>query len=256
MTAQAETAVYVYGILPGDVEYEEPPTGLGTPPSPVRLVRHRDIAALVSDVEVSNRLGTPDDLLVHEELLDASAATVPVLPLRFGAVLANEDAVAAELLEPYYDEFSAALEELEGFQEYIVRARYVQEAILREIVAEDPRATALSEQTRDADPAASREGQIQLGQLISERLADKRALDTQELFDTLADRVSMSVVRPPGDDFEAVHAAFLVKAADVDQMVSAVRELAAGWEGRVELRIIGPVAAYDFVVTTGTSPGG
>ena len=66
----------------------------------------------------------------------------------------------------------------------------------------------------------------------------------------------MSVVRPPADDLEAMHAAFLVKATDAAEVVSAVQELAAGWEGRVELRIIGPVAAYDFVVTTGTSPGG
>ena len=256
MTTQAEKAVYVYGILPGDVEYEEPPTGVGNPPSAVRLVHHRDIAALVSDVEVSNRLGTPDDLLAHEELLDASAAEVPVLPLRFGAVVANEDAVASELLEPYYDEFSAALQELDGYQEYIVRGRYVQEAILREILAEDPQAAALADQIRDADPAASRDGQIQLGQLISERLADKRAQDTQKLSDALAERASMSVVRPPGDDLEAMHAAFLVKATDADEMVSEVQDLAADWEGRIELRIIGPVAAYDFVVTTGASPGG
>jgi hypothetical protein len=256
MTTQAEKAVYVYGILPSDVEYEEPPTGLGNPPSPVRLVRHKDIAALVSDVDVSNRLGTPDDLLLHEELLDASAAEVPVLPLRFGAVVANEDAVAVELLEPYYNEFSAALRELDGYQEYIVRGRYAEKAILREILAEDPQAAALAAQTRDADPAASREGQIQLGQIIGERLAGKRAQDTRQLSDAVADLVSMSVVRPPGDDLEAVHAAFLVKATDADQMTSAAQELAAGWEGRVELRIIGPVAAYDFVVTTGTSPGG
>jgi hypothetical protein len=38
-------------------------------------------------------------------------------------------------------------------------------------------------------------------------------------------------------------------------MVSAAQELAAGWEGRIELRIVGPVAAYDFVGTAGTSLG-
>ena len=256
MTTEAETAVYIYGIVPSDVALEEQPTGLGTPPSPVRLVRYRDIAALVSDVNMSNPLGTPDDLMIHEELLDASAATVPVLPLRFGAVVANEDAVADELLEPHYDEFSAALEELEGYQEYIVKGRCAQQAILGEILAEDPQAAALSAQIRGVDPDASREGQIQLGQLISERLVDKRAADIQQLGDALANRVSMSVVRPQSDELEAVHAAFLVKATEADQMVSAVEELAAGWEGRVELRIIGPVAAYDFVGSTGTSPEG
>jgi hypothetical protein len=256
MTTQTETALYIYGILPADVVFQEQPTGLGSPPSPVRLVRHRDIAALVSDVNLSSPLGTPEDLLAHEQLLDASAAGVPVLPLRFGAVVADEDAVATELLEPHYAEFSAALQELEGYQEYIVKGHYVQEAILREILAEDPQAAALAAQTRDADPAASREGQIQLGEIISERLADKRALDTRQLGDALASQASMSVARPAADELEAVNVAFLVKATDVDQMVSAVQELAAGWEGRTELRIIGPVAAYDFVGTTGTPAEG
>jgi hypothetical protein len=255
MTFQAETGVYIYGILPGDVAFQEQPAGLGSPPSPARLVPYRDIAALVSDVDMSRPLGSPDDLLIHEELLDASAAAVPVLPLPFGAVVANDDAVIAELLEPSYDEFNAALAELEGFQEYIVKGRYVQEVILREILTEDPEAAALSAQTFDADPAASHDGRIQLRELISERLADKRALDTQQLGDALAARASTSAVRPPADELEAVHTAFLVKATDVDQLVSAARELAAGWEGRIELRIVGPVAAYDFVGTAGTSLG-
>jgi hypothetical protein len=253
MTPETETAVYIYGILPGDVAFQEQPAGIGDPPSPVRLVPYRDIAALVSDVDLARPLGTADDLLIHEELLDASAAAMPVLPLRFGAVVASEDSVVAELLEPYYEEFSTVLAELEGFQEYIIKGRYVQDAIFMEILTEDPQAAALAAQTFDTDPAASHDGRIQLTELVSERLADKRALDSQQLGDALAARASTSAVRPPADELEAVHTAFLVKATDADQMVSAAQELAAGWEGRIELRIVGPVAAYDFVGVAGTS---
>jgi hypothetical protein len=178
---------------------------------------------------------------------------VPVLPVRFGAVVANEAAVVAELLEPSYNEFSTALSELEGFQEYIVKGRYVRDTILREILSEDPEAAALAASTFDASPDASGDGRIQLTGLISERLADKRALDSRQLGDALAARASTSAVRPPADELEAVHTAFLVRATEVDQMVSAAQELAAGWEGRIELRIVGPVAAYDFVGTAGTS---
>ncbi|HUN35402.1 MAG TPA: GvpL/GvpF family gas vesicle protein [Trebonia sp.] len=255
MTPETQTAVYIYGILPGDVAFKEQPAGIGDPPSPVRLVPYRDIAALVSDVDPARPLDSPDDLLIHQELLDASAAAVPVVPVRFGAVVANEEAVVTELLEPSYNELSAALAELDGFQEYIVRGRYVQDAILAEILAEDPEAAALAAQTFDTDPAATRDGRSQLTGLISERLADKRALDTQQLGDALASQASTSVVRPAADELEAVHTAFLVKATDVDEMVSAAQELAAGWEGRIELRILGPVAAYDFVGTAGTSLG-
>jgi Gas vesicle synthesis protein GvpL/GvpF len=256
MATPTETAVYVYGILPGDVALEEPTTGVGDPPMPVRLVRYRDIAALISDVDVSRPLGTPEDLLVHEALLDASAADAPVLPMRFGSVVANEDVVTSELLVPHYDEFAAALQHLEGYAEYIIRGRYVQDAILREILAEDPEAAGLTAQAQGEDQIAVQDRQLLLGEVIGERLSDKRAQDTRRLGEELAGQVSASVVRPPADEFEAVHTAFLIKADASDQLLDVVERLTADWDGRVELRVLGPVAAYDFVDATGPAAAG
>ncbi|NKX08392.1 hypothetical protein GS944_15560 [Rhodococcus hoagii] len=45
----------------------------------------------------------------------------------------------AELLEPYRDEFHEALEQLEGKVEFVVKGKYVEDAILREILADDRR---------------------------------------------------------------------------------------------------------------------
>ena len=58
-----QTGVYVYGILPGDVEVEPGAAGVGDPPGEVRVVRHEDLAALVSDVDLSGPLGRPEDLV-------------------------------------------------------------------------------------------------------------------------------------------------------------------------------------------------
>ncbi len=181
MTTQTETAVYVYGILPGDVELDPEATGVGDPPAPVRLVKYRDIAALISDVDLAKPLGTPEDLMAHEDLLDSSAAEVPVLPVKFGAVVASEDAVTAELLEPHYDGFRAALEQLDGFVEYVVKGRYVEQVILSEILAENPAAADLARQATSgaADVLADREAQIQLGELIGQAVEAKREQDTQ-----------------------------------------------------------------------------
>src|SRR5689334_3100013 len=63
------TACYIYGIVPGDVELT--PDARGLSDRPIRLVRRGDIAALVSEVEVSEALGRPEDLRAHEQLLDA-----------------------------------------------------------------------------------------------------------------------------------------------------------------------------------------
>jgi hypothetical protein len=254
MTAQAETGVYVYGVLPGDTELPRQATGVGDPPSPVRLVKFRDIAALVSDVDVAQPLGTSQDLLAHQDLLDASAAEVAVLPMKFGAVVAGEDAVTAELLEPHYDGFRAALALLAGHVEYVVRGRYNETAIRAEIMAEDPVAAGLAARITSADLDAARDRQTELRELISHAITVKREQDTRVLGDALAGQVSASVARPPADELDAVHAALLVDAQASERLRQVLSKLAADWAGRVDLQLAGPLAAYDFAGMAPASP--
>ena len=244
-----QAGVYVYGILPGDVEVEPGAAGVGDPPGEVRVVRHGDLAALVSDVDLSGPLGRPEDLLAHEELLDSTAADMPVLPLRFGAVVTSDDAVTKELLGPHHDEFAAALRQLEGHAEFVVKGRYAEGAILREVLTEDPRAARLAEQIRGADPDATRELRMQLGEIVNNAIAAKREEDTRALGDAVAGRVTTSAVRPPTHELDAVCTAFLVETDAAEGLEQAVERLARDWHGRIELRLIGPLAAYDFTGT-------
>ena len=243
--AGQQTGYYVYGILPGDVELTEEIKGVGD--REVTLVHDGDLAALVSEVELLGPLGTADDLQAHKEILDSVAAGVPVLPLRFGAVVASEDAVVSELLEPNRDEFAAALEELEGRTEYVVKGQYVESAILEEILSEDSEAARLREQITGKDADASREERIRLGEIIANAVAAKREGDTQQLLSTLEGHAVASVVRDPTDELEAMNVAFLVEEDKADELDQEVEDLGADWEGRVELRVLGPMAPYDFV---------
>lgn len=155
---------YVYGIVPGDVELVPDTEGVGDPPGEVTLVRHGELAALVSEVDISQPLGQPDDLRVHEHLLDSTvAAGIPVLPVRFGAVLGDEDAVTDELLAKHHDLFAAALNELEGSAEYVLHGRYVEDVVLREVLTENSAAARLRDQLRDRPGEADQDLRIQLG---------------------------------------------------------------------------------------------
>jgi hypothetical protein len=245
-----QQAVYVYGILPGDVELEPGTTGVGDPPGEVRVVRNGDLAALVSDVDLDKPLGRPDDLYAHEDLLDSIAADVPVLPLRFGAVVSSDEGVTEELLGAHQEEFASALEQLEGHAEYVVKGRYVEDAILGEVLDEDPRAGELRDQLRGADEDATRDLRMQLGELVSNAIEAKREQDARALGDAVADYVAASVTRSPTDDLDAVHAGFLVDLGSARDFEQAVDELARDWDGRIELELRGPLAAYDFVGTT------
>src|SRR5690349_23647530 len=91
--AKAKTGIYVYGVVPSDVEVQKNAKGVGDPPAKVDVVREGDVAALVSSIPVDNPLGRPEDLQAHAQLLDGTARVAPVLPLRFGAVMADADSV-------------------------------------------------------------------------------------------------------------------------------------------------------------------
>lgn len=253
--AQSEQAArtgqgwYVYGIVPRDVEPTGEAMGVGDPPSHVEAVPHGDIAALVSEIDVSKPLGKPEDILAHQQLLDATAAEAPVLPMRFGAVLSGKDAVADELLAPYEEEFTAALRELEGRAEFVIKGRYVQEAVLREVLSENKEAAQLRDDIRrTGDEDASRNARIRLGEIISNAIEARREVDTRQLGDAVAACSLSSNVRPPSHEEDAVHLALLVELAKREDLEQAVGKIAQAWKGQVNLRLLGPMAAYDFVV--------
>ena len=242
-----EKGIYVYGIIPADVELAAETPGVGDPPGQVRVVRSDGLAALVSEVDSSRPLGSPPDLVAHEQIVDATAAEVPVLPARFGAVMPSDEAVAEELLAGNHDEFEEALQELEGRAQFVVKGRYAQQAILTEVLSENRQAGHLARKLHGADPDASRDARIKLGEIINGAVEVKRRKDTRTLGDTMEGHCVASVVREPTHELDAVHVAFLVENDGKSEMERAIEDLARDWEGRVDVRLLGPMAAYDFV---------
>jgi hypothetical protein len=242
--------VYVYGILPGDIEMTHDRTGVGDPPGQVRIVRSEKLAALVSDVEIGKPLGSPADLTTHKKILDDSAADVPVLPLRFGAVMVSDEAVVSELLAPNDDDFSYTLDELDGRREYVIKGRYDEREMLESVLAQDAGAARLSEEIRGADPDATRDARIQLGELISGAIAAQRAKDTQLVQEAMTGHCVAAVVREPTHELDAVYLAVLLDSSQEKHLDQVIRDLAGSWAGRVELRVLGPQAPYDFVGVT------
>jgi hypothetical protein len=251
---QQQTGIYVYGIFPADIEVTAEQRGVGDPPGTLQVIRSGDLAALVSEVNLARPLGSPEDLRTHKDLLDASAADMPVLPMRFGAVLASEDAVAHELLHEHQDEFAQALSELEDPTEYVVSGRYAEQAILDEVLSENRQAARLREQIRNTDADATRDARIQLGEIISDAITAKRGADTRVLGERMAGHCVASVVREATHERDAVNVAFLLDASQEKDLERVVEDLAKAWAGRAEVRLLGPMAAYDFVRTT--EPGG
>jgi hypothetical protein len=155
--------------------------------------------------------------------------------------------VVEEMLEPYYDWFTDVLADLEGRAEFSVSGTYVQDTVLREVLAEEPEAMRLRESLRGLPEAAAYYDRVHLGELIIQALDAKREVDTEELVRTLSPYAVAVAPRPPVDEDTAADAAFLVCEDDQASFRKAVDELGHRWAGRIRLRVVGPRAPYDFV---------
>lgn len=243
------TGCYVYGIVPTDVEVTNDARGLGDPPGMVEVVRFGEIGALVGEIRLDTSLGTPEDLMAYEHLLDGVAREAPVIPVRFGAIMTDTQAVADELLVPYHDEFLAALQELEGRAEYVVKGRYREDALLREILSDNPEIARQRDEIRDQSPELTRNERIAIGEAINRSIAAKRDADTRKLVDALTPHSVAVTVREAVHEEDAAHVAVLLDTERQAELEDALRELGEQWAGRVNLRLLGPLAPYDFVVT-------
>jgi hypothetical protein len=240
-------ACYVYGVVRADTRLPEDLTGIAG--GGVSLVRHGDLAAAVSEISPMRALGTRDDLLAHEAVVEALANETTTLPLRFGAVVTTADALAEEMLGPHADWFLDVLDDLNDAREFAVSGVYVEDVVLREVLQEDPEAARLRERVRELPEDAAYYDRIRLGELIVKALEDKRQADTDELITALEPYATAVAQREPAGEDAAADAAFLVTHRRLPEFEQAVDRLGERWSGRVRLRMVGPLAPYDFVPT-------
>jgi hypothetical protein len=244
--SDADELCYVYGITYDDVKLPEGLVGLDD--RPIDLVRDGVLAAVVSEVADGHRIGRKAQLLAHCQVLDPLAARAAVIPLRFGTVVAGRAAVAQDLLGAQAERFAAILDELNGRSQFTLRARYDEERVLTEIVAEDPRVAELREQTRGRPEDSTMNARIQLGELVSSALTRKRETDTPAVLDRIASHAAAYSIREGrGGVDQLVDVAFLVDDDRRAGFERAAESTARALTGRVRLQLMGPTAPYDFV---------
>jgi hypothetical protein len=239
------TATYVYGLVSADTELPSNLSGLG-PSGRVSTIVHERIAAIVSDVPTDRPLGTRDDLLAHEAVVDRVAERSAVLPMRFPAVV-EEAGVVQELLAPHQQRFVEALARVDGLVQFTLKGRYEKDTVLREIAEADEEIMALRERVRDLPEDASYYDRIRLGELVVAAMEQRRENDGRQVLDQLAPMATDISTRELGEPDEVVNAAFLVARDHAKQFDDAVEEVGRGLAGRMRFRLIGPLAPYDFV---------
>ncbi|MEJ3651479.1 GvpL/GvpF family gas vesicle protein [Actinomycetes bacterium KLBMP 9759] len=235
---------YVYGLVPAGAAIPEGLAGLG-PSGQVTTIEHGRVAAVVGDVPVDRPLGTRDDLIAHETVLDTLAARTAVLPMRFPAVV-EERGVVDELLGPNEEFFASALADLEGRVQFTLRARYEQDVVLREIVESDAEVRELQERVRGVPEDASYYDRVRLGELIVAAMERRREGEAAQVFAKLEPLAVRVAAHQPTSPDEVVNAAFLIERDGMAAFDAATEDVGREHAGRLRLRLLGPLAPYDF----------
>jgi hypothetical protein len=236
---------YVYGIVPS--AFTVPPGLSGVKGNPVEAFVAGDFAAVVTPIEDAESLGTPEDLLAHSAVLDRIAAAGPVLPMVFGTVVPDADVLTDQVLPSMQDIYAAGLHRVRDAAQFTVRARYVRDVALAEIVSENPEVARLREATAGQSEDASHFDRIRLGELVVKDLRRKASGDSTAIVNALAPLARETVTREASQADDVVELAALVDRDSQERFEQEVENLAKKSAGRITFRLLGPQAPYDFV---------
>lgn len=244
--------LFVYGVVRADGSDHDAVDALtGVEGAPVQLVGAGDLAAAVTLVGPDQQHGRRADLLAYQSVLDALAEAGAVVPMRFGSVLPDAEAVREELLLPDRARLEAILERLGRCRQFNLRATHVEEAVLADLVATDPEVRALRERTRDLPEEASYADRVRLGELVVQALEERSAHDGVELLNAVVPLTVDHVVRTPPSAQQVLDVALLVDPSRSRELVDRLEGLAEAVHERIRLRLVGPLAPYDFVEEPG-----
>ncbi|ASU58848.1 MULTISPECIES: GvpL/GvpF family gas vesicle protein [Nocardiopsis] len=239
-------STYVYGIVRDDESLDGVKlSGVGQDAAPVRFVRAYGVAAAVSDAPEGLR-AKRRDLEAHQNVLQDLAQARGVLPLRFGAVSEDDDAVAAELAR-FADHYSVLLDQLQGRVEFNVKASHNEEAALRAVLRADEGLRARNEELKAAGGGTPAE-RMAFGEQVSQAVEELRRRDAEAVLkplEGLAERVSAW----PAVDGGLANASFLVHRDRTEDFLREAARVQQELASYMEVRVNGPLPPYSFVAS-------
>jgi hypothetical protein len=245
-------STYVYGITAGSHPgLPEGMGGVGDPPRPVRVLTEGELSALVSDAPEDLR-PKRRDLLAHQNVLSEAGAAGCVLPMRFGSVAPDDEAVTGVLAERA-EHYRERLRALDGRVEYNVKANHVEEAVLHHVMAENTEIRSLAEANRQAG-GGSYEDKLRLGEAVAAAVKAKESEDfvaLQRVLEPVADAVSVG----PESTGWLANVSFLVDRRSAEEFLAAVERVRTDMP-HLEVRLNGPLPPYSFVEPGPAEPAG
>jgi hypothetical protein len=234
---------YVYAITAADHPLHlDGVSGIGDPASELRIVRTKELTAVVSDAPEGLR-AKRRDLVAHQAVLEGLLNDGAALPMRFGLVGPDDDQVIAAL-EQQHETYLDRLKKVADCREYNLKVARDEQDLLLEIVNESPEVRALNERTRQ-NPGAHDE-KMALGELIANEVQARQQEESRDIVARLTPgAVQVSIGDPTKTHF--LNVSFLVERGKAAAFSQTVGELAEERGDAYTLSLNGPLPPYSFV---------
>ncbi|GAC1658209.1 MAG: gas vesicle protein GvpL [Gemmatimonadaceae bacterium] len=240
-----EGGKYVYCIIREDRPKDFGQIGIGGG-ARVYTVRHKDLAAVVSDTPIVIYDPTRENVLAHEFVNETVMREFTVIPMSFGTVFRSEDDVS-ELLRSTYQAFSDVLDKMRDKIEFGLKVLWDRDKVVANLEHENDEIRRLKDEITRNAASSTYFARMQLGRLIEsaiEEMGNRYVADVHEQLKQLA--VASRSNKPIGDKM-IMNAAFLVERAREKAFDERVKEVSRKHEDVLTFKYTGPWPPYNFV---------
>ncbi len=215
----------------------------------VYTVGEGDLAVVTSPIAHDNFKGLDRSdavryLAAHQRVLEMVQQDYPVLPVKFGTVLADEAQLRA-LLRRGADLIGGTLEACAGKDQYEIVVLW-DVAQIFQLIAADEQIVAVKRQLSALPAEEAMAGKVLLGQLVHGALQARRRAVAAVVTEALRDLALDMVENPVMDDSMVSNTALLIPqsaTAALDERLSALDER---FGGELQIRCVGPLPPYSF----------
>ena len=207
-----------------------------------RAVTAGPLAAVVSPAP--DRDLTAEDAAPHLDLLVAVvAADLPVLPVSFGTVAPDDDAVRDEVLDGEADVLEQRLDAVAGLVELRLDLTFDTDASVAAVRDADPGLRAMAERVRQ--PGAGFSEKLALGEATAMRVAEHQESLVEDWTAELEELAERSAVLHGDEQLRRI--AYLVRRDRLDDADAAVGRMQDDLGGRARIEYVGPLPVYSFL---------
>lgn len=191
-------------------------------------------------------------LVIHQRVVEAVLAGYPVLPVKFGTVLADEASIL-RLLAQGKPLFQAALAKIARQVQMEVVVLWNPQTVFCQIGQEEPIARLKAElMGRPAQETSSE--RVALGQMVMASLDRRRAAIREHVLPALQEVASDLVMNPLMDESMVLNMALLMGRIASETLSGKLEALDQAFGGKLTLRCVGPLPPYSFATVEVAMP--